>query len=46
MNKITRTHLDYCISSSALILCDFRGWRAPLEVQLVKNPPAMQETWV
>ena len=46
MNKTIRTHLDYRISSSALILCDFWGWRAPLEAQLVKNPPAMRETWV
>ena len=36
----------FCILSTELVLGNYEVLRASLAAQLVKNPPAIQETWV
>ena len=36
----------FCILSTKLVLGNYEVLRASLAAQLVKNPPAIQETWV
>ena len=36
----------YAVLYLYYVLCVLRSTRASLVAQLVKNPPAMQETWV
>ena len=46
LNWLTRERSTQCINTSILERVYLFSWFSSLIAQMVKNPPAMQETWV